>query len=166
MKIYIRSDIERLGDDRFNRIHAEIHDAIIKDKKDRTEVIEQLDNLLDTDQISDEEYDSLRDWVWQTALDPTYRAIQANYPRVAEIRNKDSDTILFSIYDLASNQPGRYALLNEQDKSLVELAENPSNPKFLSEYTASIIDNHLPDSGEYYSCYVNDLRFNQWHGVL
>ena len=32
MKIYVRSDIERLGDDRFNRIHSEIRDAIIKDK--------------------------------------------------------------------------------------------------------------------------------------
>ena len=111
-----------------NKKLSELEKAIAEGKV-REELYDYLCNLFDEDKLTDEEYDELVDWLWNNTNDSTYTSVKKEYLLVAEfIYPDDLNSVHYTVYDVSNDEAHRLALLDEINKSLMEIATPGDQP--------------------------------------
>lgn len=128
MKLYIHASELSADVSGKDAVKAELAQAIAAGEA-REDLYEYLCNLLDADKLIDEEYDELVDWLWKNTDDSTYTSVKKDYPLLAEfVYPDDLNSVHYTVYDVSSDEAHRLALLDEINKSLMEIATPGDQP--------------------------------------
>lgn len=159
MKLYIKSNSQAYQE-AFNRIQ----ESLVLGKKDRTDIIDYLDNLYDEDKLTEEEYDKLSDNAWKSLKDASpYESIKEDCPLAVTFYDNNWAPY-FTIYDVSNEFAIQYALLDERHKNLIEIYENSSNnsssSSILYDYVGDILGRYFDNLNDVFVEYAPSFKPN------